>query len=103
MVPESVVKTDTKALGSEAEIVGKLASSGLVSFCRRLEEDFGDEKEERIREILSDIVFYCDGQEEYSLTGGCSKKEYIYRMVLDCSVSDGMRLGAMSLEEVSIF
>lgn len=100
MVPESVVKADTRVLGSEAKIVGKLASPGLVSFCRRLEEDFGDEKEERIREILSDIVFYCDGQEEYSLTGG-SKKEYISRMVLDCSVSAGMKLGAMSLEEVS--
>lgn len=80
---------------------GRLTSGGLTSFCRRLEEDFGDEQEEKIRGILSDIIFYCDGREEYSLTGSGSKKEYIPRMVLDCSVADGMKLGAVSLEEVS--
>lgn len=79
----------------------ELTSSGLVDFCRRLEEDFGDEQEEKIRGILSDIIFYCDGQEEYSLTGSGGRKEYISRMVLDCSIADGMKLGAISLEEVS--
>lgn len=89
------------AAGGGTKPAGRLTSRGLVAFCRRLEKDFGDEQEERVRGILSDIIFYCDGQEEYSLTGSGSKKEYISRMVLDCSVSAGMKLGAMSLEEVS--
>lgn len=93
--------TAADAAGSGTKPAGRLTSRGLVTFCRRLEEDFGDEQEERIRGILSDIIFYCDGQEEYSLTGSDSKREYISRMVLDCSVSAGMKLGVMSLEEVS--
>lgn len=78
-----------------------LRSSGLTAFCRRLEEEFGEEQEERIRGILSDIIFYCDGQQEYSLKGSDSRKESISRMVLDCSVEEGMKLGRIRLEEVS--
>lgn len=92
---------EADAAGGGTRPAGRLTSRGLVSFCRRLEEDFGDEQEVKIREILSDITFYCDGREEYSLTGSGGKKEYISRVVLDCSVSAGMKLGAMSLEEVS--
>lgn len=80
---------------------GKLVSRGLTSFCRRLEEDFGEEREEQVRGILSDLIFYCDGREEYSLAGSGNKKEYVSRMVLDCSVAEGMKLGVISLEEVS--
>ena len=87
--------------GDAEKAAGRLTSRGLVTFCRRLEEEFSDEQEEKIRGILSDIVFYCDGREEYSLTGSGSKKEYISRIVLDCSVADGMKLGVMRLEEVS--
>ena len=89
------------AAGGDIRPAGRLTSRGLVSFCRGLEEEYSDEQEEKIRGILSDIIFYCDGQEEYSLTGSGSKKEYISRMVLNCSVADGMKLGVMSLEEVS--
>ena len=78
-----------------------LRSPGLTAFCRRLEEEFGEEQEERIRGILSDIIFYCDGQQEYSLKGSDSRKESISRMVLDCSVEEGMKLGRIRLEEVS--
>lgn len=80
---------------------GRLRSAGLVAFCRRVEEEFSDEQEKRIRGILSDLVFYCDGQEEYSLEGSGSRKESMSRMVLDCSVEEGMKLGRISLEEVS--
>ena len=79
----------------------KLVSPGLAAFCRRLEEEFGDEQEEKIRRILSDIIFYCDGQEEYSLTGSGSRLENISHMVLDCSVAEGLKLGGISPEEVS--
>ena len=79
----------------------KLVSLGLAAFCRRLEEEFGDEQEEKIRRILSDIIFYCDGQEEYSLTGSGSRLENISHMVLDCSVAEGLKLGGISPEEVS--
>ena len=79
----------------------KLVSPGLAAFCRRLEEEFGDEQEEKIRRILSDIIFYCDGQEEYSLTGSGSRLENISHMVLDCSVAEGLKLDGISLEEVS--
>ena len=78
-----------------------LRSPGLTAFCRRLEEEFGEEQEERIRGILSDIIFYCDGQQEYSLKGSDSRKESISRMVLDCSVEEGMKLGRIRLGEVS--
>lgn len=78
-----------------------LRSPGLTAFCRRLEEEFGEEQEERIRGILSDIIFYCDGQQEYSLKGSDSREESISRMVLDCSVEEGMKLGRIRLEEVS--
>lgn len=87
--------------GDAEKAAGRLTSRGLVTFCRGLEEEFSDEQEEKIRGILSDIIFYCDGQEEYSLTGSGSKKECISRMVLDCSVSAGMKLGVMNLEEVT--
>ncbi|MCM1058381.1 MAG: hypothetical protein NC517_12355 [Firmicutes bacterium] len=87
--------------GADEKPAGYLASRGLTDFCRRLEADFGDEQEEKVRGILSDLIFYCDGQEEYSLSGSGQKKENISRMVLDCSVADGMKLGEISLEEVS--
>lgn len=80
---------------------GMLRSRGFTDFCRRLEEEYGEEQEERIRRILSDLIFYCDGQEEYSPEGGGSKRESISRMVLDCSVTEGMKLGEISLEDVS--
>lgn len=80
---------------------GTLYSAGLISFCRRLEEEFGDQREAWIRGILSDIVFYCGGQEEAVSAGGGSGKENISRMVLDCSVEEGMKLGRIRLEEVS--
>lgn len=92
---------DTGAAIDRGITSGNLASPGLVGFCRRLEEEFGDEQEERIRGILSDIIFYCDGQEEYSPAGSGSKKESISRIVLDCRVEAGMKLGGISLEEVS--
>lgn len=79
----------------------RLVSPGLAAFCRRLEEEFSDEQEEKIRSILSDIVFYCDGQGEYSLAGSGSGQESISHMVLDCSVAEGLKLGGISLEEVS--
>ena len=78
-----------------------LSSRGLTDFCSRLEADFGDEQEEKVRGILSDLIFYCDGQEEYSLSGSGRKKENISHMVLDCSVTEGMKLGVISLEEVT--
>ncbi|MCM1193790.1 MAG: hypothetical protein NC123_11550 [Butyrivibrio sp.] len=87
--------------GDGGKTAGYLSSRGLVDFCRRLEDDFGDEQEEKIRGVLSDIIFYCDGQEEYSLSGSGRKKENISRMVLDCRVAEGMKLGVISLEEVS--
>lgn len=80
---------------------GMLRSRGLMAFCHRLEEEFGEEQEGKIRGILSDLIFYCDGQEEYSLEGSGRKRESISRMVLDCSVAEGMKLGEISLEEVS--
>lgn len=80
---------------------GKLRSRGLTGFCARLEKVFGEEQEEGIRGILADIIFYCDGQEEYSLEGSGSKRENISRMILDCSVEDGLKLGVIRLEEVS--
>lgn len=98
----SVSETDRERMAkSVPKTAGRLVSPGLVAFCLRLEEEFSDEQEEKIREILSDIVFYCDGREEYSLTGSSGKREYISRMVLDCSVSAGLKLGVMNLEEVS--
>lgn len=80
---------------------GKLTSRGLTTFCRRLEEAFSDEKEEKIKGILSDILFYCDGKEESYGTGGGSRKERVSHMVLDFRVEAGMKLGEISLEEVS--
>lgn len=84
--------------GTEEET---LHSRGLTAFCRRLEEEFGEEQEQRIRGILSDIIFYCDGQQEYSLKGSDSRRESISRMVLDCNVGEGMKLGRICLEEVA--
>jgi len=93
-------------IGSGAEEIGggaegKLTSRGLAAFYHRLEEDFCDEKEEKIRGILSDIIFYCDGEEESSGAGGGSRKERVSHMVLDFRVEAGMKLGEISLEEVS--
>ncbi|MCM1026303.1 MAG: hypothetical protein NC432_07690 [Roseburia sp.] len=83
------------------ERAGFLRSPGLTAFCRRLEEEFGEEREEQIREVLSDILFYCDGQEEYSLAGSGSKKESLPRMVLGCSLEERLKLGGIRLEEIA--
>lgn len=100
-IREETVAGEPSGLTGGRKAAGRLRSLGLVSFCRRLEEEFSDEQEKRIRGILSDLVFYCDGQEEYSLEGSGSRKESMSRMVLDFSVEEGMKLGRISLEEVS--
>ncbi len=74
-------------------------SRGLLQFCACLKEAFSDQWEEKVKKALEDITFFCDGQEEYSLTGGNGRVRQA-RIVMGCQVSPGMKLGPMSLEQV---
>ncbi len=73
-------------------------SEGLRRFARGLWEEFSEEKEEKLRKVLEDIGFYCDGEGEYSLAGNGGKLVRQTRMVLGFSVENGLKLGNFKLD-----
>ncbi len=77
---------------------GGLRSRGLVSLKARLDAEFSGEKEEALRKILKGIAFYANDKEhEDGVTARMVNKP---RIVLGCSLGDGLKLGDFHLEEV---
>ncbi|HBA49569.1 MAG TPA: hypothetical protein DCZ91_17595 [Lachnospiraceae bacterium] len=77
----------------------ELHSRGFVSLRERLNREFSREKEEALRRILKGITFYANDKEheDGTIFGRLVKKP---RIVLGCSLGDGLKLGDFHLEEV---
>ncbi len=75
-------------------------SEGLRQFAGGIEEDYSDEWEAKIRSVLDDLTFFCDGEEEYSLAGGGTNLVHQPRMVLECQVADGLKLGRLKVDQL---
>ena len=76
-------------------------SEGFKSFCGRFEAAFSPEHEEMIRKTLSDISFYTDGEGENSGEGNTEGWTIRPKIVLKCSLDDGLKLSSLRLVEVS--
>lgn len=82
-----------------AKYADRLHAEGLLAFRERLYREFSDEKEEDLQNILKGIAFYANDKEhEDGIWGRMVKKP---RIVLGCSLGDGLKLGDFRLEEVA--
>lgn len=76
-----------------------LQARGFLELRERLHREFSDEKEEALRKILKGIAFYANDKEhEDGVFGKMVNKP---RIVLGCSLGDGLKLGNFHLEEVA--
>lgn len=75
-----------------------LHAEGFLSLKRRLWEEFSEEKERSLRKILKGIAFYANDREHEEGTWGRVANKP--RIVLGCSLGDGLKLGGFHLEEV---
>ena len=75
-------------------------SKGLRQFAGGILEDYSDEWEAKIRSMLEDITFFCDGEEEYSLIGSGANQVHQARMVLSFQVENGLKLGRFRVDSL---
>ena len=75
-----------------------LESEGFCAFRDTLAHDFSKEREQNIRKLLEDISFYTD-----RVTVKEDERQMLVRpkIVMECSLTDGLKLGPMKIEEVS--
>ena len=78
----------------------QLRSEGLQRFCSGLEAAFSDQWEAKIREVLEDLTFFNDGTEGYGLNSGSTGLVRQAKIVLECRLGDGMKLGDMRMDSV---
>ncbi len=87
------------------EMTGKykadFQSEGLLRFVKGLEEEFNTEFEEKIRGISKDLAFFFDStEEEHGNVFFLPPHVNTPRIVLECRLRDGMKLGQMKVESV---
>lgn len=75
----------------------KLTSRGWKALRKRLEQAFPEELEQHIRELLRNISFYAQGEEESEDSGRIVKP----RIVLECGLEDGLKLSSVIVREVA--
>lgn len=79
-----------------AEYEGKLKSDGFRELYRRLCQEFSEEEEKNLNTTLENISFYVEETGEQ----GSQKTMNKPRIVLECSISDGLKFNHLKLEEV---
>lgn len=85
-----------KSFLSEHE--ANFSSEGLKAFVKNVRENFSDEMQNNINEILEDISFYVDDENDpFERTKRRTKKA---RIVMQCNISKGLKFGELKLEEV---
>lgn len=79
-------------------------SEGLKDFTKRLHNDFSETMEENMKQLLDSIAFYAD-KEQNSYEQPDSDKRFVKRarIVLQCDISEGLKLNGMKLEKVETF
>ncbi len=76
-------------------------SEGLKAFSKRLKDEFSEKKEENLKQLLDSIAFYADKeQDDYERTERDERFVKRSRIVLQCDISQGLKLNALKLEEV---
>ena len=88
--------TDLKELTKQYE--ASFCSEGLKSFYKRLTEEFSDERETQMHQILKDISFYTQYNEEKNQNKAMVG---IPEIVLECGIGDGLKFSDLKLESVS--
>lgn len=73
----------------------ELKSTGFIELRRRLNEEFSEDTEKKIKKVLQDISFYQDNTD--SDTSMINKP----RIVFECGIEDGLKIGDIKLEEVA--
>ena len=76
-----------------------LHARGLLNLRERLHREFSREKEEALRKILKGVAFYANDREHEE--GVIGRRVNKPRIVLGCSLGDGLKLGGFHLEEVA--
>lgn len=94
------VNTLTKIKQMCRENRQQFQSRGLMQFAEEMEAVYSDEWEEKIRKVLEDITFYSDGEEEYSLTRSGAARVHQAKIVFECTVADGLKLGTIKVDSV---
>lgn len=75
-------------------------SKGLRSFCERLESEYSDEWEKKIRKVLKDLSFFCD-EEDAPGDNHLFKRILTSDIVLEGAVGTGFRFSDLKLDSVS--
>ena len=76
----------------------ELASKGMSMFRGELLTSFSLEREANIRKLLDDVTFFTD---RISVKDEYRDKLVRPRVVLECTLEDGLKLGPMKVQEVS--
>ena len=74
------------------------ASDGLRGFCDRFLAAFSEERESDVRKVLESISFYTESSDEKD---GRENRTLKPRIVLECSLEDGLKISSMRLVGVS--
>ena len=74
-------------------------SKGLRSFCERLETEYSDEWEEKIRKVLKDLSFFCD-EEDAPGDNHFFKRIVTSNIVLEGAVGTGFKFTDLKLDSV---
>ncbi len=91
--------TTLRNLAKEQE--AQLQSEGLKNFTKRLQEEFPEALEENLNQLLSDLAFYADtGQPLPDKMSNDKIMVQKARIVLQCDISRGLKLGDLRLAEV---
>ena len=75
-------------------------SKGLRSFCERLESEYSDEWEKKIRKVLKDLSFFCDEEDAPGDTH-FFKRIAMSNIVLEGAVGTGFKFSDLKLDSVS--
>ena len=76
-------------------------SEGFRSFCERFQAVFSPEREETMRKVLNSISFYTDGETEKRAEQNQEGWTVKPKIVLKCTLEDGLKLSSLRLVEVS--
>lgn len=75
----------------------RFSSRGLLSFYERLCEEFSEEVEQSLYQILEDVSFYVGGDEEEKGQNRVRRP----KIVLECGIGEGLKFSSVRLEQVT--
>ena len=86
---------------TEKPLFASFESDGLRDFCQRFQAAFSPEREETIRNTLSSISFYTDGETEKNEGESAEGRTIKPKIVLECGLEDGLKFSSLQPVEIS--